>query len=208
MIRRGSGKRDQIFVAHSYRHNRKGPYRRIYRSLEKKYPVAFVFADERITNLHVLQKIESYIRGSEFSIFDITGWNPNVTLELGIAYAGESDWYIAINPYRTPVKEVPSDIRGIDRIQYRNYAELEGQLAIVLEDRYPRKESTSLKSSKETMKRRALKHLSHHPGLLMSELASLLGVEVTAAQTAINELVAVNRVRFRGDRRGRRYFLR
>lgn len=208
MTRRGGARRHQIFVAYSYRHNRKAEYRRIYRHLEKKYPVVFIFADEKITNLHILQKIESYIRGSEFSIFDITGWNPNVTLELGIAYALDTDWYIAINPNRTRIQEVPSDIRGIDRIQYRNYYELEGLLSILLEDRFPRQETGSLSTSMDAFKRRAIKILRIHPGLLMSEIATLLGVEVAAAQTVIGELVDVKRVRFEGQRRGRRYFAR
>jgi hypothetical protein len=77
-------------------------------------------------------------RLSDFSLFDISGWNPNVTLELGIAIADSDNWYICFNPEKTPVSEVPSDIKGIDRIQYSSFSELEEKLTALLEQRYPK----------------------------------------------------------------------
>jgi hypothetical protein len=38
----------------------------VYAALEKAFDVKFMFADEKITNMHILQKIRSYIRGSEY----------------------------------------------------------------------------------------------------------------------------------------------
>ena len=84
----------QIFVAYAYNLYDQRDYRKVYTSLEKAFGVKFIFADEKITNMHILQKIISYIRGSDFSLFDISSWNPNVTLELGIALATSDDWYI------------------------------------------------------------------------------------------------------------------
>lgn len=75
-------------------------YRRIFRSLTSAFEVKFVFADEKITNLHILKKIENYIRESQFGIYDISGWNANVTLELGLALGLEETAYIAIDPLR------------------------------------------------------------------------------------------------------------
>jgi hypothetical protein len=75
----------QIFVAYAYNIYPQADYRKIFAALEKTYGVKFIFADEKITNLHILQKIISYIDASDFSLFDISGWNPNVTLELGLA---------------------------------------------------------------------------------------------------------------------------
>ena len=82
---------------------------------EEKFDVTFIFADEKITNMHIMKKIETFIRGSDFSIFDISGWNPNVTLELGFAMAATEQWYIAIDPSKTEIKEVPSraDVRAL-----------------------------------------------------------------------------------------------
>jgi predicted nucleotide-binding protein len=123
----------QVFVAYAYTVYDKKDYRRVFSNLEKAYGVKFIFADERITNMHILQKIISYIRGSDFSLFDISSWNPNVTLELGIALAMSADWYICFNPDKTELSEVPSDIRGIDRIQYSGFADLEDKLTVLLE---------------------------------------------------------------------------
>ena len=79
--------RKQVFVAYSYRLYPKADYRRVYRYLGEKYDVTFLFADEKITNMQIMKKIETFIRGS-----DISGWNPNVTLELGFAMAVSDQW--------------------------------------------------------------------------------------------------------------------
>lgn len=88
----------QVFVAYAYNLYDTRDYRKVFASLEKSFGIKFVFADEKITNMHILQKIISYIRGSDFALFDISAWNPNVTLELGIALAMSEDWYICFNP--------------------------------------------------------------------------------------------------------------
>src|SRR5262245_37605801 len=108
----------QIFVAYSYRLYPKADYRRVFQDLTKAFQVDFVFADEKITSLHILQKIANYIRESRFGIYDISGWNPNVTLELGLAFGLTEKTFIAIDPSKTNVAEVPADLRGLDRIQY------------------------------------------------------------------------------------------
>jgi predicted nucleotide-binding protein len=111
-------KKRQIFVAYSYRLYPQDDYRKVYTSLEKAFNVKFIFADEQISSLHILQKICNYIRESEFGIYDISGWNPNVTLELGLALGLPEKCFIAINPEKTNVSEVPSDLRGVDRMEY------------------------------------------------------------------------------------------
>ncbi len=62
----------QIFVAYAYNIYDKRDYRKVFNNLERAYNVRFIFADEKITNMHILQKIISFIRGSDFSIFDIS----------------------------------------------------------------------------------------------------------------------------------------
>jgi predicted nucleotide-binding protein len=126
-----AAQRKQVFIAYSYKLYPKEDYRRIYRELEADYDVTFIFADEKITNMHIMKKIETFIRGSDFSIFDISGWNPNVTLELGFAMPINDQWYIAIDPSKTEVNEVPSDLRGLDRIQYGSYSELQTKLTTI-----------------------------------------------------------------------------
>src|SRR4029450_7716520 len=91
--------------------------------------VNFVFADEHITNLSILQKITNFIRSSRFGIYDISGGNPNVTCELDLALGFGEKAFAAIDPARTQVDEVPSDLRGLDGIQYGAYGELGSEVA-------------------------------------------------------------------------------
>src|SRR5262245_57641252 len=104
----------QVFVAYSYNLYPRADYRKVYQELGRAFQVKFVFADEKITTLHILQKIADYIRGSRFGIYDISGWNANVTLELGLAFGLNERAYIAIDPSKTTVTEVPADLRGLD----------------------------------------------------------------------------------------------
>jgi DNA-binding NarL/FixJ family response regulator len=124
-----------VFVAYPYSFS-KADYRRVYREVGSRHGVRFQYADEMITNRHILEKIAGMIRHADFSIFDITAWNANVTLELGIAIGSECDYYIAFNP-KVKRKAVPSDLGGIDRLQYHDYSELSSGLDRLLTQRYP-----------------------------------------------------------------------
>ena len=127
----------EVFVAYSYSLYPKEHYLRPFKALEGAFGVRFTFADEKITNQHILEKVAEMVRRAKFSIFDISDWNPNVTLELGFAQGAGKDWFIALNPEKKG--EAPADLRGIDRIEYRNFDELYEQLARVLVGRFPPK---------------------------------------------------------------------
>lgn len=118
----------QIFIAYPYRQYPLAEYRAVFGSLEKLFDVKFTFADDRITDLHILRKIEDFIKASHFSVFDITGWNSNVALELGLALGMDKKRFIAINPDVGSRTGVPSDIGGIDRIQFQSLGELRQEL--------------------------------------------------------------------------------
>jgi predicted nucleotide-binding protein len=196
----------QIFVAYAYNIYPEADYRKIFSALEKAYGVKFIFADEKITNLHILQKIISYIDASDFSLFDISGWNPNVTLELGLAYRSDS-WYIAFNPDKTPVADVPSDIKGIDRIQYKSFTELEEKLSLLLEQRYPKQVQQPLESFLDEQREKVVSVLRENPGLKMNQIAEILGIEVKTAQVLVSKLVSLT-LRVEGQRRGARYYVK
>ncbi|HEY1329029.1 MAG TPA: hypothetical protein VGI14_18980, partial [Casimicrobiaceae bacterium] len=127
----------QVFVAYPYTIYDKSDYRRPFNDLAKAFNVTFVFADEKITTLHILQKIADYIRSSRFGIYDISAWNANVTLELGLAYGMNEKAYIISNPKQHHAAEVPADLRGIDRIQYTSFAELQSGLEKILTQEFP-----------------------------------------------------------------------
>lgn len=199
--------RKQVFVAYSYRLYPKADYRKVYKELEEKFDVTFIFADEKITNMHIMKKIETFIRGSDFSIFDISGWNPNVTLELGFAMAATEQWYIAIDPSKTEIKEVPSDLRGLDRIEYSSYTELGDKLGILLEQRYPKRPRPSIDGFLEDRRADVRALVKDHPGLTIISLAQLLSVEVTVAQLIVKPLLESGELATTGVRRGTKYYL-
>jgi hypothetical protein len=196
----------QIFVAYSYKLYPKADYRKVYQELAKAFQVEFVFADEKITNLHILQKIANYIRSSRFGIYDISGWNPNVTLELGLAFGLNEKAYIAIDPSKTPVDEVPSDLRGIDRIQYGSYSELQSGLERLLAQEIPIQPTHDVENQLTQLRTQAAQLVREAPeGLKMTDIAKLLGVSVDVAKVVVYPLVGPQ-LRVEGVKRGARYF--
>lgn len=85
-------------------------------------PLEFLFADSAIRSQHVLTRIRSAMTRADFSIFDITDWNPNVTLEVGLAEGLNERYYVLFKPGLGTKREPPADLRGIQRIQYRTFA--------------------------------------------------------------------------------------
>jgi hypothetical protein len=73
-------------------------------------------ANKVITSDHLLKKIKADLEDCDIAIFDISDWNVNVCLELGLAESMGINYYILNN--NTYKKEAPSDIKGIERIDY------------------------------------------------------------------------------------------
>ena len=85
----------------------------------EKIPFKFFYADTRLKSKHLLEILRKYIAASDFCIFDISTWNPNVALEIGLAEGLGAEYYIVLN--RKLSKGVPADIQGIQRIEYSTY---------------------------------------------------------------------------------------
>jgi hypothetical protein len=83
--------------------------------------VEFVYAESSIRSKHVVDRIRGGITRTDFSLFDITNWNANVTLEVGLAEGLNADYYILFRPGRGAKAEPPSDLKGVQRFQYRSY---------------------------------------------------------------------------------------
>jgi len=200
-------RRRQVFVAYSYKLYPKNDYRKFYRELEKQYDVTFIFADETISNMHIMKKIESYIRNSDFSIFDVSGWNPNVTLELGFAMALNDNWYIAFDPSKTEINDVPSDLRGWDRIEYRSYTELQTKLIILMEQHYQKRKQPSIDEFLGSRRPQVLDLLAKSPGLTAIALSQMLDLNVQVLQLVLQPLLAEGKLTGKGKTRGRKYYL-
>ncbi len=195
----------QVFVAYPYTIYDKADYRRPYKELAKAFDVQFVFADEKITTLHILQKIADYIRSSRCGIYDISGWNANVTLELGLAYGMNEKAYIIANPKQHSAGEVPSDLRGIDRLQYQSFAELQAALEKILTQEFPIQPTHRVEDQLSELRSQVLSLIKESEGLKMTDIASLLGVSVDVAKVVVHPLVG-KALRTEGVRKGTRYF--
>lgn len=114
-----------IFVAYPWNlYEDQTAYKRAFTTTERALNVKFVFAEQRVSTGTVLEKIVEMIEAAALGIYDVTGWNANVTLEYGVAIGLGARAFIAFNPERTDVADVPSDVRGYDRLQYTDLDEL------------------------------------------------------------------------------------
>jgi predicted nucleotide-binding protein len=204
----------QIFVAYPYSFS-KADYRRAFKDVAKAYGVKFVYADEKITNKHILEKIEGMIEDAEFSIFDVTSWNANVALELGIARGNGQDYYILFNP-DSDKADVPADLGGIDRLQYTDYSELEQEVARLMRQQFgaPTKERDEKAKDRgaqvtehlEEIKDEIPQVVAREPGLAIGSIASSMGLPVEQAKPLVRDLVAEGRLETEGVKRGTKYY--
>lgn len=203
----------QVFVAYPYSFSR-ADYRRVYKEVGKVHGVKFTYADERITNKQILDKIIRMLDEAEFGIFDVTTWNPNVALELGIAMGAKLDYYIAFNP-TIDQQAVPSDLGGIDRLEYGDYAGLGEELGRLMTQQFggPLAERNAAAGAQADQFNAQLLAFTQeipqivgaNPGLAIGGIASSLGVDVEVAKTLVRPLVG-NELRTEGAKRGTKYF--
>ena len=87
----------QIFVGCPFLLAIRKNYDKLKSDLEKETPLHVVLADiTAITSTdYLLEHITGLIRDSACCIFDATGGNPNVSLEVGIAHALPADFLLA-----------------------------------------------------------------------------------------------------------------
>lgn len=197
----------QIFVAYPYKIYNKNDYRRPFTDVAKAFDVEFVFADEKISDLHILQKIQNLIETSRFGIYDITGWNPNVTLELGLAMGMGERSFIAFDPSKTEIKEVPSDLRGIDRIQYASYHDLQTSLEALIGQELPIIKSNETENQIDKLRENAISLVSDASpdGLGVADIAKALGISTDLAKVVIKPLVG-SPFQTKGIKKGMKYF--
>jgi len=94
-----------------------------FRGIFKALPFAVQYGNTDLQTKHLLAIMKEQISKADFSIFDLSDWNSNVALELGLAEGLKKKplkkYYILLNTRRS--KNVPSDIQGLQRIEYTSY---------------------------------------------------------------------------------------
>ena len=195
----------QVFVAYPYTLYDKSDYRKPFKELAKAFDVQFVFADEKITTLHILQKIADYIRSSRCGIYDISGWNANVTLELGLAYGMNEKAYVIANPKQHAAGEVPSDLRGLDRLQYVSFSELQAAIEKIFAQEFPIQPTHTVEGQLSNLREQVERVVRESEGLKISDIATLLGVSTDVAKVVVHPLIGRS-LRTEGARKGTRYY--
>lgn len=151
----------------------------------QQVPFKFYFADTHLQTKHLLSILTSYIAVVDYCFFDVSTWNPNVSLELGLA-EGKSpgDYYIL--KHRKLSKGVPADIQGIQRIEYSNYNDFDTERGLfqqivrylVRDQTHPRNIYDNLnadsRTEKFTVALRILAHLRDHRRLTRDDLPRLV----------------------------------
>ena len=137
-------KSHQVFVGCPFLPAIRKNYDKLKTELEKETPLHVVLADTTaITSTdYLLEHITGLIRDSAGCIFDATGGNPNVSLEVGVAHALPADFLLALYT-RKPrsqrnaekalelegeVRPIISDLQGRNRIEYKTYRVLKDQV--------------------------------------------------------------------------------
>jgi hypothetical protein len=94
-----------------------------FRKIFKELPFKVIYGNTDLQSEHLLDVMRASVLKSDFSIFDLSDWNPNVALELGLAQGLKKKpgktYYIVLNTRRSD--NVPSDIQGVQRLEYTSY---------------------------------------------------------------------------------------
>jgi hypothetical protein len=196
----------KIFVAYPFRFP-KDDYRRPFKELAKAFNVKFEFADDEITNRQILDKITRMILSSRFTLFDITTWNPNVSLELGIAIGQRRDYYLLFNP-DIEGPDVPADLGGIDRLQYTTYTELETALSELLIQEFgvPAEEQVSGEDQMQALREGVLRIVETKNGPKVGDVAEALNIPMPLAKAVVRQMVESEDLSTTGQTRGTRYW--
>jgi hypothetical protein len=90
---------EQLFVGCPYQSRVRKNYDRLKAELEAETPLRVVLADTTsVTSTDdLLEHITALIRDSAACLFDATGANPNVSLEVGIAHALPTDFLLTVS---------------------------------------------------------------------------------------------------------------
>ncbi|MDX2276815.1 MAG: hypothetical protein NW206_15300 [Hyphomonadaceae bacterium] len=96
----------------------------------------YVFGDGNVSSTTLIDKMSSDIEGCDHTFFDITGFNPNVMIELGMAYQHKKHIYFMYDerrhknaPATKAIKEpVPTNIRGQDHFAYSSSSDFDRKL--------------------------------------------------------------------------------
>jgi hypothetical protein len=202
-----------VFVGCNYENVPFQGYRDVFRQVAKAdQRVRFFFADARITNQSIMQKVREDIINCDCGLYDVTFRNPNVMMELGIAIGAGKRWNILYNPDRDRSVQkkgwfarpkpnellIPANLRGYEYLEYTDKSQLEEKLT-----EWTRQTLTSdeqVAGHWVNSVGGVLSLLEAHPDLTMSEIAKRTGTETPMVRLTVTELRKKGLVRTNGKR--------
>ena len=138
----------QVFIGCPFAKEVRKSYDKLKKDLEASTPLSIVLADTiGVTSSdYLLEHITELITDSAGCVFDATGANPNVSLEVGIAHTVPTDFILTLKTRKprtgstttAEVRSIISDLQGKPRVEYKTYNTLRDDV----EDRFlffPRK---------------------------------------------------------------------
>lgn len=135
----------QVFIGCPFAREIRSSYDRLKREIEDETPLSLVLADTVgvSSSNYLLDSITTLIRESASCIFDATGGNANVSLEVGVAHTVPVDFVLTMRTRKTSgklqereagtpaareVRSIISDLQGKNRLEYKEYGGLRKQL--------------------------------------------------------------------------------
>lgn len=134
----------QVFVGCPFLTAIRKNYDQLKVDLEAKTPLHLVLADTTANSStdYLLEHLTGLIRESAACIFDATGGNPNVSLEVGIAHALPTDFLLTMYTRKPRSQQraekaleaegerrpIISDLQGRNRVEYKTYRSLLDQV--------------------------------------------------------------------------------
>jgi hypothetical protein len=152
-----------------------------------------VVASDRLRGKHLLTKIDEMIQESDLALFDLTGHNPNVAAEFGIAYARNVKWAIlyctdpTYKPSDKAESRIFSDLEGMDSIRYSEFEQLESEARRLLPE-YLAAEHVGLVNAIATSKQLPGRHDSSLRPRLHASVKFNYGLVVGASGSPVKKI--------------------
>jgi hypothetical protein len=209
-----------VFVGCNYEKIPIQGYRDAFREVQAAEPrIQFRFADARISNKAIMEKVRDEILHCDVGLYDVTFRNPNVMMELGVAVGAGRPWNVLYNPladtqswltkgwFNKRTADLPANLRGYEYLQYTNHESLKEALtswANQALEQAPR--STVEHWVSATQELTAL--LNRKPGLNIHEIAAELGAQhVSFVRLTLSELRKKGVLRSNGRGAATQYFV-
>jgi len=191
-----------VFVACPYSPPPLEGYRDVYDKIQRAFPyVKFCFADEKINSDAILDRVVAYIREASVCACDITGWNANVTMELGLALGmGKRVQLLFLEQRRLFGRsqmsglELPVNIRGRARMNYQDAASLQAGLRAFVQQEVANPDLNVASGALKALCESIYGLLGIEPGLKRFEIARHLGMETPDVRRPLEHLIREERI--------------